>query len=850
MVSANGTELTRVTLPVRPADGCAYRLAVADGRWSLDGGSLSQPRRGSVEMPVVSALFSSLDLARGAAPSIAVGTTVYGSRATIVQTVVRALGALAALAALLLVARPSARAPRSRAGLRRAFRSVRVVDGVVVAVLLGWWVLGPAVFDDGWVTAGQENFSATGDLSSYYDSFAVTTSLQYWLAWVEHWLFESSDALLVLRIPALVCLTGTWLLCRWIFGRLTRPAVAARAVEWALAAGFLTGALAWGMTLRPEPVIALLVTGVLACTVLFAQSEEAAPLAVAAVLIALALSAHPAGLVALAPLIAISPSVLRWARPRLATVVTIVVASAALLAILALLGSDLAHFRANAASLRAFGVENAGWRDELTRYSLLSRDLYGAPLRRLWVALAILAVFAYLLRGARGRVPSLLNLSAPALGISLLLLIVTPAKLPWHFGALLGVGAVALASETARLLEQRKAGWHARPFIVIGAAMVAAAWVWSPRKTWSDLDLRTLHWTLGIERRITLAKAAGVAPILVLCALAALELARRRRSRRLADVPWRVAVWTVPLVALPLIAFTIGILAGDAFETSSWTLTRQNLQTLGGRLRCGLADDALVPSLRSMRSLQRLGPSGVAPSPDWLPPSPVPGVDAFALEPQAAEQPTRSPWFELRPGERIGFFLTGVAAPAESTWLEWGRRDGARVRAIRSDQVATNLASDARPELAYWRFYAAGDLSGPPDGASAVRLSSRTAGFPGPGIAVTAPVSYTDDSLSSMLDTNSPALVLPNLLTYLPCTELPPVRSGVAQVPGVIVAFRDTTWPLGSGTSPFDQLPDLYPLVRLPLSDSPDPPGEIAVYEVDRHIDGAAVLPPSSSVTH
>jgi hypothetical protein len=66
----------------------------------------------------------------------------------------------------------------------------------------------------------------------------------------------------------------------------------------------------------------------------------------------------------------------------------------------------------------------------------------------------------------------------------------------------------------------------------------------------------------------------------------------------------------------------------------------------------------------------------------------------------------------------------------------------------------------------------------------------------------------------------------------------------------VIVAFRDTTWPLGSGTSPFDQLPDLYPLVRLPLSDSPDPPGEVAVYEVDRHIDGAAVLPPSSRVTH
>jgi hypothetical protein len=211
---------------------------------------------------------------------------------------------------------------------------------------------------------------------------------------------------------------------------------------------------------------------------------------------------------------------------------------------------------------------------------------------------------------------------------------------------------------------------------------------------------------------------------------------------------------------------------------------------------------------------------------------------------QAAAQPSHSPWFKLPLAGRTGFFLTGVASSSESTWLEWGRNAGGGVTPIHADQVAGDLASDARPDLDYWRFYAWGNLPRPPAGADAVRISVRTVGAPGPAIGVTAPVSYTDDSLSTLLAANSPVLVLPNLLTYLPCTQLPSVRRGIAQVPGLIVAFRDSTWPLGSGTSPFDRLSDLYRLVRLPLSDSPQPPGEVAVYAVDRRIDGAAIAPP------
>src|SRR5262249_8525066 len=307
-----------------------------------------------------------------------------------------------------------------------------------------------------------------------------------------------SISLLILRLPALVCLVVIWVLCRWIFGRAAREGARSAAL-WALATMFIVGAFAWGMTLRPEPVVALLVGGVLACTVRFLERGTVAPLAIAAVLVALAVSAHPAGLVSLAPLIVAAPALYRWGRTHLSTVATIVVAAVALLGILALLGSDLEQLRTNTASLRAHGQETAGWRDELTRYSLLSRALYGPPLRREWVALAILAVLAYLLRRRRTRADPLLDLAAPAVGVALVLLIATPSKVPWHFGNLIALAAVAAACETARLVEDARTarGWQVRPFVVIAAAVVAAAWSWSPRNIWSDLDLRTLQWTLG-----------------------------------------------------------------------------------------------------------------------------------------------------------------------------------------------------------------------------------------------------------------------------------------------------------------------------------------------------------------
>ncbi len=848
-VSVGNDTIERLPLPADGplAERCEYRLEFADGRSTVEGDTSFGSREGSVEMPVVSGLFSSVDLREGQGPSIVVTTEVYGSRTTAAQVVFRSLAVLAALAALILVSWASIGRPRFRERsrpLRRAAAQVRLVDGVVAVVLLGWWLIGPAYFDDGWVAAVQRNFGATGDQSTYYDSFGVASSLQYWLVWIQHELFERSIDLLVLRLPALLCLALTWVLCRWIYGRMST--VSTRTGRWTLVTAFLTGALAWGMTLRPEPVVALLATGVVACTVLFVERQTTAPLAIAAVLVSLAVSAHPAGLVALAPLVVVSPRLLAWARTRWTAVATIALAAAALFAVLAFLSSDLAQFRADVTSLRTFGVQVSGWRDELSRYSLLSREGYGAPIRRLWVALSLLAVLAYLLR-PRGR-PSgpMLGLPAAGLGVALVMLIPTPSKLPWHFGCLIGLAALALAAETERLVHvaKRSRSWHVRPFVILGAAMLAAAWAWFPRNAWGELDLRTMDWTLGLEDRLTLAKAAGITPVLLLGALALVELARRRRLRELHDVPWRAALLTVPLLTIPLIAFTTGVLVADTAKTSSWTLLRQNADALRGDSGCGLGDGSLVPTRASMRPLAAVGTTVPEPA-SWLPPPPLQGLPRFELAPKDSRRPARSPWFRLPSGDRVGFFIVGVPSFDEAIELEWGRAGGAGVTPLAVAPVASDLVSDARPELRYWRFHADGSLPPAPAGANAVRFSVRTGGPSGAGIGFTAPVTYTDETLASMLEREVPPLVLPNLLTYVPCVELPVLR-GIASVPTSILATRDSMWPLGTGTSPFEHVTDLYPLVRLPLTDSPDPPEEVTVYVVEQRVEGEALLPPVS----
>jgi hypothetical protein len=842
VLSVAGEAFQRVALARGAEADCFYELRLAGGRWQLSGGPARLAASGTLEsMPVVTGLFSALDLRRGEPPRIEVTTAVHRTEPLLRQTFAWTLGALCAFAALALVA--FERRPRTRrslqVGRRAAVTHAHPADGLVAIALLSWWVLSPTFLDDGWIIARERMFSRAGGFTNYFDAFGANIPNDYWLEWVQHWLADNS--LLVARVPSLLCLAAVWLLCRVVLERSVRGSVGTSSPAlWALASGFLAGALAWGMTVRPEPVTALFVVAVLVCIVRFLEREGAAPLALIALLLPFAFTSHHASFVALAPLVVTAPALLRWARPNVSAASAMVTSSIAVLTILLFVGADLDQRRADAETYASFGGGH-NWRAEILRYAQLLEFPYGTPLRRASIALLALTLLAFLLRDRAVRRP-LLDLPAQSLAVALVLFVAIPSKYAWHFGALVGLGAVALATETARLRNEAAthAGWRGRPFIVLGAAILASAWCWSPRPAWGPVDLRTLDWTPGIERLLPFATLSILLPVALLGGR--LLVARSRRDERgLQDSPWRVASWIGPLVLLPLIVFTVGMLAADGLRTDSWTLARQNLGALTGNVGCGLADDLVVPETGSVRLLRSSGPDGDEPVPTWLPAAPVAGLTRFALAPTERAS-VSSRWFALPEDRRVGLYLLGTPESSDELALDWGRvRDG-RIVAAGRDAITLETVPKAS-SAASWRFVTATELPDPPPNARLVRVTFRSATPAGSLLVATAPFAYTSERLTRVLAASESSLVGPWYVAMFPCVRLPRLSGGVVEPPSQIVVPRRSPTPTQISQSPFEGVLDLYPPEPLPIDDSPAPPSDVVVFAVDERIPGGALVP-------
>jgi Mycobacterial cell wall arabinan synthesis protein len=854
-IALEGRVLHRLDLGEEELDGtvCAFRLHMADGTWALEDGAGQLVEQGAIErLPFVSGLFSDLDARSAAAPSVELTTAAHATRVSPRQTIAWIVAALAALGSLVLVSIPARvpekeqlpPRPRSSAPVRAVVSVARPVDAVIAVALVGWWVISPAYIDDGWVTARERMFGESRGFSYYYSTLAANLPLDYWLDWAHHWLSDASSSLLVGRIPALMCLAAVWLLCRYVAVRLLGDSFRGVA-EWTLAAVFLMGAFAWGMTLRPEPVTAVVVTAVTVCMLLFRERGQTWTLAAAAVLVPLALSGHPAGIVSLAAVLVVVPDLLRWVRPHAAAATAIVAASLALLATLLFVGADIDQRRYDGQLSRTYSFDE-GWRDEVLRYTYLSAHHYGTPLRRASVALIVLTLLAFLFRRRRGQ-RELVDFPALVLAAGMLLLVATPSKWPSHFGTLIGVAAIAAACEAARIRAEglRATRWHLWPFAAIGAVTIAVGWAWLEREDWNIVDLRTLDWTPGFESWLPVARLAVLAPLIVLCA--AFLAARRRRvdGARFA-VPWRVTAWAAPLVAVPLIAFTVGVLVADTAKTDGWTLAGQNLDTIAGLdPRCGLGEDLLVPVPEEASALAVRGDPVAAATPAWAPPPPTPGLPAYALGPSSGSS-TTTPWFELPAGADVGIFVAGATGPTNRLLLEWGRAQGGDVVPLRREDLDAD--TDNLSGTSPWRLLVAGDLPEREATADAVRVVHTD---PGAAVAVTAPVTYGAEPLADRLrGGEARSLVLPNALVYFPCARLPVLREGTVEVPDTVVAWENPFSPIQFPlTSPFAGLLDLYALEELSTSDSPGRPSSIRAYRVDRLIEGAELAPPDASTS-
>jgi hypothetical protein len=327
---------------------------------------------------------------------------------------------------------------------------------------------------------------------------------------------------------------------------------------------------------------------------------------------------------------------------------------------------------------------------------------------------------------------------------------------------------------------------------------------------------------------------------------AALVAARVRRRERPHAVPWHVASWIGPLVAIPVLAFTTVMIVADTAKTSSWTLARQNLDTLsGGDTACGLGEDLLVSVRSSARSLAPAGDARERAVPAWVPATPVVGLQRYALGP-TPEGAASTAWFELPTDRRFGLFVTGAPGSSDRLRIEWSRQGATGLSRRGAKELDTRVGPMSGD--APWRFYAAGDLPRPPAWATAVRVTLSSDIRPGPAVAVTAPVTYANERLANrMTGPESRTLVLPNLLTYFPCTRLPLLAGGIVEAPDHIVSWRNQFSPFRYQlTSPFIGVLDLYDLEHIPTTDSENAPADVLAYRVDQRIPGAKLAPPTA----
>jgi arabinosyltransferase C len=544
--------------------------------------------------PIVAGLFTEESLTTAGGPQIEVTTVPYATKPTGRQTLAWTIAALAALASLVLVG--IGRFPTlSPSSIRHALGHAQVADAAVAISLLAWWVLAPLIWDDGWIVARERAYRESGGFTNYFSSFGVNLPNDYWLEWVQHWVVVSSNSLLVWRLPALVVLCGLWILCRWILRRsLGELEDDNRLAIWVAATAFVGCSIAWGMTLRPEPFTALLVTAVLATAIAFRARPSAGPLALAAVLVPLALAAHHTGITALAPLLAVAPTIWTWLRDHRFRGIALVLSSAALLFVLAPLGADLAVRLADAGTTATYGGSGDHWYQELRRYYRLDGFPYGTPPRRGSVALIALIGLFFLLRRRRAR--DIRDVPARSLLIALPLFIVTWSKLPWHFGALIGVTAVAAGTEAFRLHldAERVTALSKRALLFIAAMVVAGGWALAFRTHWNPVDLGTLDWRFAFERAVPLDIVVALVPLLALLFLVGIGI-RKRDDLEVYRAPWRVASWAAPILMVPLLGITFTVFAVDTAR-SPWTVRRQNLETLVGRESCGLGNHLIVAS--------------------------------------------------------------------------------------------------------------------------------------------------------------------------------------------------------------------------------------------------------------
>jgi hypothetical protein len=590
-VTASGAEVLREAVPsVR----CSYRvLADAGGvRVARDGAGIAT--RTHLLVPEVAELQTD---AVGTATGLSVQLHTdarYQSRPTLLKTAVLVAHGLALAALLVLAWR---RWPGAGSGLVRPRLSW--ADAAVVAVSLFWVVAGPVNIDDSWYLLMARNAMQSGYLGNVIYQFNVTENpfvasqyaMQAWGALGGQW------SLGWMRLLLLAYGLATYALLRVLVATALGRVAQRSLVAWAVAAAHLLWWLPYGMTLRPEPLIALGTAGVLVLSELARRRRSVGVFAVAVAVAALTVTASPTGLVAAAPLMVCLPWLWQWwqaesARSRV-TAALVVGAAASIVIPVAFADATVGDVLESVAVHRWYYRQYA-WYEEYLHYAdLLVPDERGAWGKRLPVLLTLGVLLAVALGAGRRpgtarRSGQLLGEAAAITALGLVVMALTPTKWVNHFGAVAAPATVLLAAALIRSPLPRRVG--AATMAIGSAGLVAAVSVafagpnlWRPLSDWGQPFGNHLFIDRPYEQSLL---APSLGPLALRNPLLWLAVAAVGWwwLRRLGPTRAVLVTATGLGVALMLLMFTIAPLR----QYPGTSVTLMNLRALTGR-PCGLA---------------------------------------------------------------------------------------------------------------------------------------------------------------------------------------------------------------------------------------------------------------------
>ncbi|MCU1682840.1 MAG: hypothetical protein JWQ81_3579 [Amycolatopsis sp.] len=709
-----------------PADSCRYRISTDAGQlvFSRDG-----HRLGESALPDVDALITAVTTLPG--PDLAVTVGVDDRFSTVPSPVKVALMVIVALSAITAV---TCLVISGRKRRKRARRRPGAADLLVGAALLGWLFLAPMTHDDGWMYAMARNYDHAGFVGNYYmyhnNSYVPFT----WLLWVYSWWVKLGSAPVLLRVPSLVFALLTWAGVRGALGDLAKGR---RLIVPALL--FLAWWLPFDFGARQEASVAACLTVTVGALLAAHRRQRPVYLGLAVGAASLGLIAHTAGTLVVLPLLLSIPSAARLIRRNSESVseavgtVLGILSCAAISAFAGFADGSFNDFLRGSASFGGSGEVVADpVKDELSRY----RDLLGdtalgnyalrTPVLLLLMVIPVFVVVCVLARRRRRPLPRTVWLTGWTCVLGLGLLVVTPSKWTWHFGAFSGVAAIflggfalALPALVKRLAPDRR--------VVFAAGMLLLAatggWVWlagQGRNWWADTSMPGVP---GTGEPLL----AGPTPLVAVgIALAGGYLVTRRRGGQFA--PGSAAGLLVGCFLVGELVFLVGGFAVATVRTwDTWSPWADAVSDPLGR-NCGEGRVLRVADPDTARPLEVLSGAvqtdGFAVDVWWPGSPPAAGPATATVYGNESGSPARmtTPWLrlpaDLSPQHQLVTTMSGQIGGANRIDAEFAvsTPDGLKVAGSKEYAVPEDDVG--------WRDVAITDGGNLPAGMVAVRLTA------------------------------------------------------------------------------------------------------------------------------